>query len=139
MRTALDTNVLSSVWGGEPNAPRITAFLREASEHGGLVIGPVVYVESLGNPSITAAELMAFLEDTRIAVDWVIDRPIWQIAGARYEQYARRRRRDRWGEPKRFIADFLIGAHALLRADRLVTLDQRRYRADFPELNLVEL
>ena len=139
MRTARDTNVLSSVWSAEATAPKIVAFLREASEHGGLVIGPVVYMEGLGKPGISEPELMHCLEVTRIGVDWLIDRPIWQTAGERFEQYTSRRRRDRVGEPRRIVADFLIGAHALLRADRLVTLDQRRYRADFPELNLVEL
>jgi predicted nucleic acid-binding protein len=34
------------------------------------------------------------------------------------------------------LPDFLIAAHALLRADRLMTLDPARYQQDFPELRL---
>jgi predicted nucleic acid-binding protein len=34
-------------------------------------------------------------------------------------------------------ADFVIAAHALIQADRLMTLDPKRYRQDFPKLRLV--
>lgn len=139
MRTALDTNILSAIWGAEPTAAKIASLLYEASAQGGLVISPIVYVEGLGNPTITEPKLMQFLDSTRIAVDWTIDRPVWHLAGERFERYTRRLRRHRSGESKRFLADFLIGAHALLHADRLMTLDQRRYRTDFPELTVVEL
>jgi hypothetical protein len=39
--------------------------------------------------------------------------------------------------PKRLLADLVIGAHALIHADRLMTLDPARYRHDFPEFKLV--
>jgi predicted nucleic acid-binding protein len=35
-------------------------------------------------------------------------------------------------------ADFVIAAHALLKADRLMTLDANRYGVDFPQLRLYE-
>ena len=41
--------------------------------------------------------------------------------------------------PKRLLADFVIGAHALYSADRLLTLDEGRYRRDFPELKLLTI
>jgi len=34
------------------------------------------------------------------------------------------------------LADFIIGSHALAQADRLMTLDPKRYKQDFPELKL---
>jgi len=34
------------------------------------------------------------------------------------------------------LADFLIGAHAQMRGYRLLSLDERVYRAAFPELKV---
>lgn len=57
-------------------------------------------------------------------------------AGDRVE-YANRRRQAAGEGPKRPLTDFVIGAHALLHADRLMTLDPIRYCQDFPELLLM--
>jgi len=35
------------------------------------------------------------------------------------------------------LADFIVGAHALTRSDRLLTLDPSRYSRDFPELEQI--
>ncbi len=138
MRTAIDTNVLSALWGGEPAGPRISQFLYGSTGVGGLVIHPIVYVESRAHPRVTEAIVHRFLKDTHIDVDWIGGQEIWLLAAERFEQYVQRRRRQGGGESKRFPADFLVAAHALLKADRLATFDQRSYRTDFPELTLVE-
>ena len=39
----------------------------------------------------------------------------------------------RGGSVKRLLADFIVGAHALIRADGLLTLDAGRHAKDFPE------
>ena len=41
------------------------------------------------------------------------------------------------GEAGRLLVDFLVGAHAAGRADRLLTLDPDRYRLGFPGLVLL--
>ncbi len=41
--------------------------------------------------------------------------------------------------PRRLLADFMIGAHALLSADRLMTFDTKVYGQDFPELRLYRI
>jgi predicted nucleic acid-binding protein len=134
MRTALDTNILSALWGRESPAPRIAAYLDAA---GALVISPIVYMESRAHPYVGHDQVDQFLETMRVAVDWMLEREVWELAAERFEQYASRRRGQGAGEAKRVTSDFVIGAHALLRADRLITLDQRRYRTDFPELILL--
>ena len=138
MRTAIDTNVLSAIWGGESVASRISQVLDEAGKQGGLVVSPIVYVELRAHPNLAEGFVDRFLLTMRVAVDWVLEREIWLLAAERFEQHAQRRRRQGPGAEKRFPADYLVAAHALLSADRLVTFDQGSYRTDFPELILVE-
>jgi hypothetical protein len=136
VRTAIDTNILSALWSGEEAAETVRKLLNAAAERGGLVICPLVYAELRGAPRATGSFVDNFLERTGIIVDWSLDREVWQLSAERYEKYAVRKRRQRMGEPKRFLADFIVGAHAMLRADVLITLDQRPYRRDFAELVL---
>ena len=48
-----------------------------------------------------------------------------------------RRQRQRAGEP-RAIADFLVGAHALLQCDALITFDAAFHRDYFKGLKLIQ-
>lgn len=139
MRTALDTNVLSVIWGGESAASRVSQLLDEFGKQGGLVIAPIVYIELRAHPNLAEGFVDGFLETMRVAVEWSMGQEIWLLAAERFERYSHRRRRQGQNEPKRFPADFLIAAHALLSADRLATFDLRGYRTDFPELHLVTL
>jgi predicted nucleic acid-binding protein len=77
-----------------------------------------------------------FLRETGIAVDFHLDEPVWRESARSYAAYARRRRASGGGSPKRLLVDFLIASHALLHADRLMTLDAERYRRDFPRLRI---
>src|SRR5208283_2496874 len=54
--------------------------------------------------------------------------------GAGEEGERRRKRRD--PSSRRILADFLIGAHAHTRSYRLLTLDERLYKAAFPTLTI---
>lgn len=138
MRTAIDTNVLSSILSNEPSAGPAVQRLNAAKREGALLLSPVVYSELLAYPGATPAFIDAFLRDTSIAVEFAQSQELWLEAGTRFARYARSRR-SAHGQPRRLLADFLIGAHALLQADRLITLDPRRYRQDFPELRILSL
>jgi predicted nucleic acid-binding protein len=137
VRTALDTNILSALWSGEPSAGRIAMLLGEARMLGGLVICAPVFAESLAHPSMTQDVLQHFLRETGITVDFDLGEAIWRQAANSFALYVHRRRRSEGDAPKRLLVDFVIGSHALLRADRLMTLGSKRYSQDFPKLRIV--
>jgi len=137
MRTALDTNILSLFWSGEPSAAEIAAQLSEARAEGALVVSAPVFVELSAIPTGSAQRVEKLLEEMNIAVDFDLGEDVWRLAATSFAAYAVRRRRSGGGSPKRLVADFLIAAHALLRADRLMTRDAKRYSQDFPNLRLI--
>ena len=137
MRTAIDTNVFSAIWSRESSAERVTIKLGEATTEGALLISPFVFAELLAYPGASEAYVRGFLEATGIKIDLKIEERVWTIAGLRYARYATRRRKATGEGPRRILADFLIGAHALVQAERLLTLDPKRYSQDFPELRLL--
>ena len=136
MRTALDTNVLSAVWDQEDSSSRLIEVLRDARREGSVVLCAAVYAETLAHPSMSESAIRQFLVETEIVIDFDLEEHVWVEAGRRYGQYAERRRRSTHEQPRRILADYVIGSHAMLMADRLITLDPRRYRSDFPELRL---
>jgi predicted nucleic acid-binding protein len=137
MKTAVDSNVLSALWSTEPSAPRVWNELKNARSLGAIVICAPVYVELCAHPVATRDLIDKFLAETSIAIEFSLDEEVWRKAAEGFGAYAARRRKASGSSPKRLLADFLIAAHALLRADRLFTLDPSRYRRDFPELRLM--
>lgn len=136
MRTALDTNILSAVWSGEPSAAAIAAQLSKARAQGALVVSAPVFVELSATPAVnvTVQRVETLLDEMAIAVDFELGDDVWRLAATSFAAYAIRRRRSGGGSPKRLVADFLIASHALLKADRFMTLDANRYGLDFPNL-----
>ncbi|PYT70986.1 MAG: hypothetical protein DMG39_14185 [Acidobacteria bacterium] len=94
-------------------------------------MGAPVYAELLAHPKATESFVNGFLADTGIDVDYEFQQSVWLEAGRRFARYARRRRRTARHGPKRLLADFIIGSHALKQADRLMTLDPKRYKTRF--------
>jgi predicted nucleic acid-binding protein len=142
MRTALDTNILSAVWSGEPSAAAITAQLSKARAHGALVVSAPVFVELSATPAVmsavhVSAQLVGkLLAEMAITIDFDLGEDVWRLAATSFAAYAIRRRHSGGGSPKRLLADFLIASHAMLKAERLMTLDPDRYGLDFPNLRL---
>ena len=136
MKTAVDTNVFSALWSSEPGASEMIARLGQARSQGGVVVCGAVYAELLAHPKASAVFVDDFLLQTGVAVEFDLDEKIWRDVARAYAAYAQRRRRSGSTQAKRLLVDFLIGAHATHRADRLLTLDASRYAKDFPRLTL---
>jgi len=117
----------------------VRAALNALRDDGTLVISPVVYAESLAHPNYSEEGINRFLSITGITLDLPLLGAVWTEAGRRYRQYAVRRRQFHTEPPRRILADFLVGAHALLQAEQLITLDAKFYRTNFPELRLYPL
>ena len=154
MISAVDTNVLLDLLLGDPEyADASEQRLNDAADTGTVVISEPVYAElsprfpdSAGVDRFLALAGVHFESSTR---------PTLHRAGTAWRAYARRRPRmlvcTVCGEPQtsgceacgamlqvrqHVLADFLIGTHATVQADRLITRDRGYYSTYFPDLEL---
>ena len=140
MTTSIDTNVIVALWDRDPGVSMAAQLALEAAlSHGGLVVSAPVFAELMAAPGRSETFLNSFFRDTAIAVEWSLTEAIWREAGRAFQKYAVRRREKHASGPRRILADFLIGAHASERGYRLLTLDDRLYRAAFPNLTLIKV
>lgn len=137
MRTAVDTNVFSALLSGDPDsAPEARVALGEAAGKGPLLVSPAVYAELVAGRDPEVVD--TFFSDKGIDVQWNLGADVWRTAGACYGTYARTRMQQGGNTgPRRILADFLIGAHALHLAHALLTSDTSIYGTYFPELEII--
>jgi predicted nucleic acid-binding protein len=137
MTTALDTNVVVAYWGPDTSLNlAVQAALESAFGQGNVTVAAPVFAELIAGPGRTENFVNGFFEDTGITIDWHLTEAIWRSAGRAFRSYAERRRKNRDLGARRILADFLIGAHAASHGYRLLTLDERLYRAAFPTLKI---
>ena len=137
MTTSIDTNVIVALWDADDALhTQARAVLTAALGRGKLVISGAVYAELLAAPGRTEGFLDRFCEDTGIAVEWEMEEKVWRAAGAAFQKYAMRRRNQRGAQVRRILADFGIGAHALVSGYTLLTLDAATYQVSFPKLHI---
>jgi len=128
MITAVDTAVLLDLLVNDPkHADRSEALLVQAYEQGSLIISPAVYAE-LVPQARDREELDEWLQQAGIHVT-PFTREHGYTAGLAHSAY-----RKAGGKRDRILADFLIGAHALHEANRLLTRDRGFYRNYFSDL-----
>jgi predicted nucleic acid-binding protein len=139
MTTAIDTNVIVALWDRDPSlSSAAQSALDAALGRGTLVTAATVFAELMAAPGRSESFLDSFFRETGINIDWALDESVWRRAGRAFQGYARRRRKQR-DTPRRILADFLIGAHALEGGHSLLTLDDRLHRTAFPSLTLVRV
>jgi hypothetical protein len=130
--TAVDTNVLLDVFGADATyGIRSANALRRCLREGALVACEAVWAET----AVAFPGGKPFQDAMRAA--GVAFSPIGEIAALRASA-SWRTYRSRGGRRERVAADFLIGAHALIQCDRLLTRDRGFYRSYFRELKVVD-
>jgi len=135
MTTAVDTNVIIALWDLELRLVARGA-LEAAWKGGAVVVAAPVFGELMAGPGRDEAFVDSFLRDTGITVDWNLEEAVWRRAGRAFQAYVARRRKRSGSAPRRILAGFVIGAHALHRGYRLLTMDEGLYRSVFPALRL---
>ena len=135
---AVDTAVLVDYIADGPGAEAAEAALRSA-----LAVGPVVTC------AVVVGELVAALGHSDVVMDTLVAVGIGysplELRSAVRAGEMQRRYRERLGaspsqpgdSPPRTVPDFLVGAHALLQCQGLITRDAAFYREYFKGLRLI--
>lgn len=154
MIAAVDTNILLDMLiPDEEFVHESKALLDRYNEQGRLVICEAVFAE-LSSQFSSEVELDKFFSQTGIRL-LRSDEKVLALAGKAWREYSSRRPnsvlcsscgspvvascskcRTRLRPRQHIISDFLIGAHALLHADLLLTRDRGIYRSYFKELEI---
>lgn len=126
---AVDATVLVELLTDGPHADAVEACLRRSLGSGRVVVCDVALAE-LCAALKNGADALAALEEMGVHFS-----PIEAKSALRAGEMHRRQRAR--GDEGRPLADFLVGAHALLQCDGLITFDTTLHRGYFKGLKLI--
>ena len=127
---AIDSSVLLELLTGEGDADTAELALREALSRGPVVVCDVVIAEVCSSLQDGDRAMQAF-EEMGIAYSTVEEKSAVR-AGEMQRRY-----RSRGGGRERVGADFIVGAHALLQCNGLITRDAGFFRDYFKGLKVI--
>jgi len=127
---AVDSSALIELLGNGPRTSASADALRDALHAGPVVLCDVVLAE-VCTALKHGSDVLQFLEDAGL-----VYLPIEGKAALRAGEM-QRRYRQRGGRRERTIPDFLVGAHALLQCDGLITFDADFFRDYFKGLKVI--
>ena len=153
MITAVDTNILLDILLPDPEYKDASrAYIERGMKEGALVICELVYTE-LSAFFPKKKELDRFLEDINVTLKPSAQDSLYR-AGEAWKGYLKRRGAEvqcptcgnktkincnKCGQSlktRHIISDFIIGSHASVLADTLITRDRGIYKAYFKDLTL---
>ena len=127
---AIDSSVLIELLTGEGDADTAELALREALSRGPVVVCDVVIAEVCSSLQDGDRAMQAF-EEMGIAFSTVEEKSAVR-AGEMQRRY-----RTRGGGRARTVPDFIVGAHALLQCNGLITRDAGFFRDYFKGLKII--
>ena len=132
MITAVDSSIIIDVLEPDPeHGPASREALRRCLREGSMVACDAVWAEVATAFGHAQARAIEALRQIGIAYSPMTEEAALRAAECWY------RFRKRSGGKDRIVADFLIGGHALVQADRLLTRGRGFYRDYFKSLKLV--
>jgi len=127
---AIDSSVLVDLLSDSERADLAEAALRDALSQGPVVVCAVVVAEICSSLR-DGDQAMQALEDMGISYS-----SVEQKAAIRAGEM-QRRYRSRGGHRQRTVPDFIVGAHALLQCNALITHDDGFFRDYFKGLKVI--
>jgi len=132
MISAVDSSVILDILTASPaHFESSRSLFRRGRDEGKLIVCPLVWGE-LRPFFKERGELELVMEKMSIVFD-DLGKEVSEMAGEIWSEYRKAK-----GSRSRLLPDFLIGAHAMLKANRLITRDRGFYKSYFRKLTILD-